>query len=339
MTEMAIAHAPDWHAQRREGIGGSDAVLVPEDHAAFVAYRQSLQGIGASDAASVLGLSRFQSAFELWARLTGRIPADAGNKRTQRGLRLEPVAAEWYAEETGRKVRRIRRTARDPRWPHLFAHPDRATAGRLIQIKTGWRDYPDGRVPLDVQAQVTVEAALTHRPVVDVALMTFEDLYIHEVRPDPTEAAELCDFLEEWYQRHVLADDPPRDGSRAYSRFLDAHVREVEEQGTEAQDQLMGQLRAVRGEQRRLEADENALVIALKESMAGATRVAGDGWRITWTTTKPRRTTDWREIATDYRSRLGPTVPEADLEAVVEAHTSEGEPGRQFRPTWKEEDE
>ena len=318
------------------------ATMVPRDHDAFVAYRASLKGLGASDAAAAMGISRFASSFELWARLTGRIAPEAGNKRTQRGLDLEPVAAARYTRQTGRRLTELHRTVRDPRWPHLFAHPDRRVVSdrRLAQIKTAWRDYPDGIVPVPVQAQVTVESALAHVPAVDVLVMTFEELFVHETRPDPDTAGELCDWLDAWYVRHVEGDTPPRDGSRAYGRHLDAFVREAEEQGTVDQAALMAQLRTLRRQAKAIEAGEGSVVIALKESLAGATKVVGEGWRIAWVPVKGRTTTDWRLVAQAYRRVLDETSLAAEtLDAIESLHTTTGEPSRQFRPSWSSAEE
>ena len=53
-----------------------------------------------------------------------------------------------------------------------------------------------------------------------VAVMTFEDLFLHEVPADPDTWAEMSERLEAWYVRHVEGDEAPRDLSDAYGRHL-----------------------------------------------------------------------------------------------------------------------
>ena len=56
----------------------SQAVRIPDAGTpAWSEYRQSLRGIGASDAPKVLGLSTYGGPFEFWQQQTGRAPAAA----------------------------------------------------------------------------------------------------------------------------------------------------------------------------------------------------------------------------------------------------------------------
>ena len=64
-------------------------------------------GIGGSDASVVLGVNPYKSVRELWLEKTGL--TDGSAKETGpilRGRVLEPVAADLYAQKTGRKIRR-----------------------------------------------------------------------------------------------------------------------------------------------------------------------------------------------------------------------------------------
>lgn len=63
-------------------------------------------GIGGSEAAAVLGVSPFKSAFTLWAEKTEKVPEpDLDMKEyIYWGNKLEPVIADRYSEETGRSL-------------------------------------------------------------------------------------------------------------------------------------------------------------------------------------------------------------------------------------------
>lgn len=65
------------------------------------------RGIGGSDAATILGVNPFMSIQELYEDKTTEIKGDRElTGPMKRGIVLEPVAADLYVEETGRKIRR-----------------------------------------------------------------------------------------------------------------------------------------------------------------------------------------------------------------------------------------
>lgn len=295
------------------------------------AYRSSLRGIGASDAPKVLGLSSYGGPFEFWLQQTGRAEPVEQTKSMERGHRLEDVAAAWAAERTGYRLAHVRRTIRDPRWPHLFCHPDRRVIGasRIVQVKTRWRPFDGGEVPLDVQAQVQQEMALTHTAATTVAVMTFEDLYLYEVPAEPGTWAEIAERLEAWWVRHVEGDEPPRDLSEAYGSWLAAHTPAGPPRNASADEEAtVRALRDVRGALKRLANDEAELVFRLKEGFGGTAAVTGTGWHITWPMTKGRRTVAWQAVA----EVLGAG------EELVKEHTTEGEPTRGAFRLWDDGD-
>lgn len=66
--------SPEWHAARTEGLGGSEI-------------------------AAVLGLSKWESRFSLWHRKAGQIGEQTVNPAMEWGSRLEPVVLAKWAEE------------------------------------------------------------------------------------------------------------------------------------------------------------------------------------------------------------------------------------------------
>jgi putative phage-type endonuclease len=100
------------------------------DRGEWLAARRA--GIGASEIAAILGLSPWESPFSLYWRKVNGWEADETDEMRD-GTRLEPVVAEWFADECD---------------PHqnlavvragLYAHPDRpwqlATPDRLVHLR------------------------------------------------------------------------------------------------------------------------------------------------------------------------------------------------------------
>ena len=65
------------------------------------------QGIGGSDAGTLLGLNPHKTAVELWLEKTGRMPIDnTDNPAQEWGRRLEAVVAHATAEKLDIRIRR-----------------------------------------------------------------------------------------------------------------------------------------------------------------------------------------------------------------------------------------
>jgi predicted phage-related endonuclease len=65
--------------------------------------RARLTGVGASEAAAVVRLSKFQGEFGLyWRKIEGRVEDEDGDANlgamAEAGHRLEPVIAQWFAD-------------------------------------------------------------------------------------------------------------------------------------------------------------------------------------------------------------------------------------------------
>src|ERR1051326_1911905 len=104
--------------------------------------RAERQGyIGGTDAAAVLGLSRYKTPLGLWSEKTGAIVPAAkkdGELPIWIGNRLEDVIAERFTFETGIKVQRVKEVQVHPRFPFLRAQIDRRLVGsnEILECKT-----------------------------------------------------------------------------------------------------------------------------------------------------------------------------------------------------------
>ena len=79
------------------------------------------KSIGRSDAAGIVGLSKWASPFSVWADKTGRAPEKEDTEAMRQGRDLEDYVARWM-EETGKRVYRLPAMLYNPLYP--FAHAD-----------------------------------------------------------------------------------------------------------------------------------------------------------------------------------------------------------------------
>ena len=64
------------------------------------------KSIGGSDAAAVIGMSRFASPYTVWMDKTGRLPEKEDTEAMRIGRDLEEYVAKRFEEASGKKVRR-----------------------------------------------------------------------------------------------------------------------------------------------------------------------------------------------------------------------------------------
>ena len=95
-------------------------------------------GIGASETAAILGLSRYKSAVDVYIDKTKEIisprPDSAASKR---GRRLEPIVLDMYEEQYG-AIHRNPPQVTSKQYPFMFASLDAARVddGRPVEAKT-----------------------------------------------------------------------------------------------------------------------------------------------------------------------------------------------------------
>ena len=118
--------------------------------------------IGGSEAAGVLGLSRWLTPLQIWAYKTEQIqPEDISDKiEVKLGNKLEQTVAELFMEETGKKVVRKNETIFHPDYPFLGANIDRRVIGEnaVLECKTAtmfkYREWEGDEIPQEYLIQV-----------------------------------------------------------------------------------------------------------------------------------------------------------------------------------------
>lgn len=93
--------------------------------------------IGASEFAACMGIDQYRSRLDVYNTKMGLSAPFLGNYHTERGNRLERVAAEIYTSETGKALRRRTEAFTHPEWPFLKGHVDRIVVGekKIAEIK------------------------------------------------------------------------------------------------------------------------------------------------------------------------------------------------------------
>lgn len=188
-------------------------------------------GIGGSDVAAILGMSPWRSPYQVWADKTGQLPVnDSGNEFTHWGDIMEPILANEFAATTGKKVYRQNKTYCHPKYDFLRANIDRDIAGEpgFLEIKTAMEyksgEWVDEEVPAPYLLQVQHYMNVLDRPYCYfAALIGGHHFIIKKVERDQTLIDDVQQRLVVWWQRHVIAGEPPVvDGTDSTKRTLQA---------------------------------------------------------------------------------------------------------------------
>jgi putative phage-type endonuclease len=171
------AGSPEWHAARLTGLGGSEV-------------------------AAVLGLSKWESRFSLWHRKRGEVGPQSEKPEMEWGKRLEPVVLSKFFDEHPELWRMGEgRTYRNDARPWQIANPDELALpyeGRgpaaIVEAKTADDDFewgPTGSdiIPVYYRCQVQWYMDCLGLKVAHVAvLIRGRDYREYEIPYDPEEA-------------------------------------------------------------------------------------------------------------------------------------------------------
>lgn len=208
-----------------------ELIRTPEgDRDAWLAVRK--QGIGGSDVAAILGLSKYKGAFALWAEKSGLMeePDISGKPAVEWGNILEPVVGDHYrALHPDREVRRVNAVCRSLSRPWAQASldyevKDQKLGWGVLEIKTvGLRsagDWDDG-VPVYYQTQVMHYLSVTKRPFADVAVLVGGQEYReYRLMRDEEDVAAVERAVDGFWARVQNGEPPEITGADSDSRAV-----------------------------------------------------------------------------------------------------------------------
>lgn len=259
------------------------------------------KGIGASDAPVVLGVSPWKKPYELWAEKVGILdPEDISKHLCIRvGLALEAIVGEAYQDETGRKVTmwpqyQIERHAAHDWWrctPDALVFDERHGTG-LLQIKTTsafnaaeWKDEP----PLHYQVQLQHELAVTGKTWGVLACLVGNDKLVHrEYQRNDAFIAAMFPKLAAFWDLVKTMVPPPVDDSPSTAKVLaKLHPEDSGETMTlppecqELTENLIAAKERVKVEEKRITGIENQIKALMGDATYG---LLPDGSRWSWKT-------------------------------------------------------
>jgi putative phage-type endonuclease len=269
------------------------------------------EGIGGSDAAAILGVSRWASAIEIYAEKISSEPVsmDSPSDQARWGNILEPHVIEEFRSRTGRVVKRegrlLRSRARPWQMATLDARQRKHPSGPpgLVEVKTTRFDWE--RIPEDIWAQVQHQFAVTKMRYGSIVIFnrTSCETSIVDVEPDADYIGEMIELEEKFWTDLCNGKPPAPDGSDSARATLRSLYPEHDE-GKEIKldDRLIevgSSLESAKESRKKIVSEireyENDLIAAIGDAEVG---LLADGTRYTYRTQQRRETV---QAATSFR--------------------------------------
>jgi putative phage-type endonuclease len=291
MTRALVPGSPEWHADRRGGIGASDAPIITGD-------------------------APWGDLLTLYAAKSGIIDEpDVANEQTNWGKKLEATVAEWWVEKQAKqgrtvRVRRDNTRPRHPKYDWLRTSLDFRVIGENALLETKTRRFPTdewgpagtAEIPAHYVVQVQHEMAATGAAVCYVAvLFAGSEPRDYEVPRDEALIADLIE-LEAEFMECIRTGTPPEQLIRKQRPVIPFREGEITADETLAMG-IEGVYHA-RQEIKGLQADEKKAADAVKTLLGPNTAARAGAYRATFKQNADSTPIRWELVAAAYRKTI-----------------------------------
>lgn len=245
------------------------------------------KGIGGSDVATVLGLNKYKSVYQLWLEKTGQVEVtSAQSEAAYWGNTLEEVVAEEFSKRTGKKVRRRNRVFEHPKYPFLRANIDRDVVGEnaVLECKTANQylanEWDDDEIPIQYICQVQHYMNVLNLDYVYFAVLIGGQKFIWKKMERDQELIDMITekLVEFWTENVEKGIEPTIDGLKATSDFLTQRYLDTDESETElnaAFDENIANLARLKSDKKVIEENITLLENELKQALGKADATIG----------------------------------------------------------------
>lgn len=284
ITKIATKNRDEWKSLRRDYIGGSDA-------------------------ASVIGLNPYKSAYSLWAEKTGKIPEFEGNLATDVGTYMEDFIAKKFEQETGKKVRRENRSFHNSKYYWAIANYDRLIVGEDAGLECKFTDsinlkkYKGGEYPERFYAQCVHYLAVSGKKRWYLAvLIGNKEFKWFCIERDEEEIAALMGE-EEKMAVCIKTDTPPAvDGTDSTSKTISTIYPDSDGDTVSlmAYETDLMQYLALGTQIKALKEQQDEMANRVKAFMSEAGRGESNRYKVSWSTSV-KKTFDTKAFQADHK--------------------------------------
>jgi putative phage-type endonuclease len=260
------------------------------------------KGIGGSDAAAALGLSRWKTPFQVYIEKTEEIQSDQEeNERMYWGNVMEDVIAKEFERRTGKKVRRRNAILQHEEFPFMLANLDREVVSENAGLECknaneyALREWEGEEVPLEYLIQCNHYMAVTGCEKWYIATLIGGNKYKYkEILRDEALIQAIIEGEQRFWNDYVLAKNPPPiDGSSAAEKYIAERFKKAErgktvELGVQFKTDIE-RLNELKDSIAALSEAKTAIENRIKLEMADAERGYTGQWEVRWPTITSNR--------------------------------------------------
>ena len=276
------------------------------NHEEWLALRHKY--IGGSDAAAVVGMNSYVSAYSLWAEKTCRIPGFEGNLATEVGTYLEEFVAQKFAQVTGKRVRKSNQSWFNDQYPWAIANIDREIVGEDagLEIKTTSElcmgKFKGGEFPSNYYVQCMHYLAVTGKSKWYLAvLIGNRDFVWFTIERDEDEIKALMD-AERTFKMYVDNDTPPvADGAQATTDTLKTIYPDSTDTaiGIGFFERDLENYFRLKEQKKNIEQTIDGIENRIKAHLGECARGEGEKYKVSWKT-QYKKTFDYKQFVADH---------------------------------------
>ena len=272
------------------------------------------KGIGGSDAAAVVGISKWKSPFQLWLEKTGEVEAEdlSNNEFVYWGIVLEEAVARRFAEVTGKKVMRCG-MLQDEEVPYFYVNPDRIIVGENagLECKTtnayNKEAWEGDNIPDDYYCQCQWSMGVTGAEKWYIACLIGGNHFVWKevVRNEEDIAALRAAGVTYWETNVEGGVMPEADGSKNCAaaltkRFNGGDKEVLNLDGEAGVDELAAQILDIKATIKQLEAQQAEAENKIKAAMGDHENAQAGRFIVSWATVNTAGRFDKKKFETDY---------------------------------------
>ena len=284
------------------------------------------RGIGGSDAAKVLGVSRWGGPLSVYLEKKGLYIPDDPGEPAYWGTVLEDVVAREFEKRSGLRVQRQNKIFQHAEYPWMLANVDRRIVGQNkgLECKTASNfmgdEWEGDELPDSYYIQIQHYMAVMGWESCWVACLIGGQRYVQkEVQRNSELINTIIEKEREFWEEHFLKGVPPpvtpfdNPNSLWPEQTEDDMVQDIDEETITIARSLAGVQATIKG----LENEEERLKGILKAKIG---EMAGIQGICSWKQAKSRMVTDWQSVAIELGA-------ESDI---ISRHTEEKPGSRRF---------
>lgn len=268
--------------------------------------KQRRKGIGGSDAAKVLGISRWGGPLSVYMEKKGLYTPDEPGEAAYWGTVLEDVVAREFEKQSGLKVRRENKIFFHPDHPWMIADIDRRIVGENagLECKTTssfmGEEWKGDELPDSYYVQIQHYIAVMGWEICYVAVLIGGQRFLWKpvVRNDSL-ILTIIEKEREFWEDHFMKDVPPPIGINDDPAAL--WPKQADDLIVSASDDVIATARALKEAKARAKdakRDEEMLAAQLKVVIGEHEGIEGV---CTWKQNKTSLVTDWELVARELK--------------------------------------